>query len=236
LIRWGSRKLTGEGTIRHGIGAGLRFDAAGGYPGYLLGTSEPREQDLLAQHLRPGGVFYDLGANIGFYSTIAARLVHPGGMVYAFEPHRPSAASAARNAAINDFVNVTVVDAAVGSADGRMTLSLDAASAKHGLNQGLGVDVAVVAIDQWIRRTDARPPTFVMIDVEGAEMRALDGMLSTLAEHRPTICCEVHWHGEPFLAYCRRTLAPLGYRVRNLDGGALPTEGRWHAVLEPTQP
>src|SRR4051794_32864724 len=79
------------GIIRHGIGAGLHFDATGGQPGYLFGTSEPQEQALLKQWLKPGAVFYDVGANIGFFSTLAGRLVGNTGAVYAFEPFPESA-------------------------------------------------------------------------------------------------------------------------------------------------
>src|SRR4051812_46373785 len=72
-----NERLTGEGIIANGIGAGLHFDARGGQPGYLLGTSEIREQTLLTHFLSSGGVFYDIGANVGFFSTLAARVVGP---------------------------------------------------------------------------------------------------------------------------------------------------------------
>ncbi len=232
-VRLATRGLTGSGVISHGVGAGLRFDAAGGYPGYLLGTTEPAEQALVAEHLDEGGVFYDIGANIGFYSTIAARLVGPPGRVYAFEPYPPSCASTARNAALNGFENVTVIEAAVGDTSGTTTLALSEHSAKHALAEGVGVEVEVIALDGWIEREQARPPTLVMIDVEGAEIEVLRGMARTLADHRPVVCCEVHWLGERFLDYCREDLAALGYGARNLAGGPLPFDGRWHAVLAP---
>jgi hypothetical protein len=73
----------------------------------------------------------------------------------------------------------------------------------------------------------------VMIDVEGAEIDVLDGMRQALVDHHPVVCCEVHWLGERFLEYCSNVLRPLGYGVRNLDGGPPPKDGfhRWHAVL-----
>jgi FkbM family methyltransferase len=229
-----SDRLTGTGTIRHGLGAGLRFDSTGGYPGYLLGTSEPDEQAFVARTLRDGDVFYDIGANIGFYSTIAARSVGPDGHVHAFEPHPDSSSRAARNAALNDFTNVTVVTAAVSDHDGRMTLSLAGGSASHRLGAGPGIEVEVISIDRWVRETGSRPPTFVMIDVEGEELAVLDGMKATLVEHRPTVCCEVHWLGRAFIEYYDREIRPLGYRLSDLNGGPpLPGANRWHAVLRP---
>ena len=51
----------------------------------VRGTGEPEVQDALRRHLRPGMTFYDLGANIGFFSLLAARLVGEQGRVFAFE-------------------------------------------------------------------------------------------------------------------------------------------------------
>jgi hypothetical protein len=113
-----------EGVIRHGIGAGLRFDATDGQPGYLLGTSQPAEQAKLAEVLTPGGVFYDVGANIGFFSTLGARLVGPGGHVFAFESFPRCAERARHNTAMNGFDNVSVVEAAVGALDRDVFLEL----------------------------------------------------------------------------------------------------------------
>ena len=234
LVRGAAARLPTTGTIRHGVGAGLRFDATGGYPGYLLGTSEPGEQAFLAEHLRAGDVFYDLGANIGFYATIAARIVGPLGHVYAFEPHPESAAAVERNAQLNDLRNVTPVAAAVSDRDGRLTLSLSESSATHRLGGDAGVEVDVVALDSWVARTGSRAPTFVMIDVEGAELDVLRGMRDLLERARPVVCCEVHWLGREFPDYVERELAPLGYTLSELSGGPVPAGAeRWHAALIP---
>src|SRR5262245_32660483 len=61
--------LASKGVIRYAVGKGLRFDATGGQPGYLFGTAEPEEQTALAKYLRLRDVFYDIGANVGFFAT-----------------------------------------------------------------------------------------------------------------------------------------------------------------------
>jgi FkbM family methyltransferase len=200
-LRWLVERLTPRltqrcGDIAHGIGAGLRFDATGGQPGFLLGTAEPEEQAVSAQHLVLGGVFYDIGANIGFYSTLAGRLVGPGGHVYGFEPTPASAAQAKRNAELNGFSHIEIVEVAASDSTGRMTLAADAGSAtNHLTSTGDGIDVAVITIDSWRAQTKAQPPTVVMIDVEGSELRVLGGMLDTIRQQKPVILCEVHWIG-----------------------------------------
>lgn len=73
-------------TIDRGVGAGIRISATGSNLGYAMGVSEPAVQAELERSLRPGMVFYDVGANVGFLTLIAARLVGDQGQVVAFEP------------------------------------------------------------------------------------------------------------------------------------------------------
>lgn len=230
-----TRLAARESTIRSGVGAGLRFDATGGYPGYLLGTSEPAEQAILERVLQPGDTFYDIGANIGFFAVIAARIVGDAGRVFAFEPSPVSAAAARANAARNELTNMTVVEAAVSSTCGRMRLDVSHGPAQHRLAPGAdGPDVEVVAIDGWRRQSGAPAPRLVMIDVEGAELDALAGMRRLLEDHRPIVVCEIHWLGEAFDRFIEECLEPLGYQVRSLDGPIPDGYERWHAVCEPT--
>lgn len=107
----------GEGTIRRGPGAGLRIDATGTNPGYLLGTADHQEQMWLADHLKPGQTFYDIGANIGFFTLVGAKLVGARGAVVAFEPLPENVRQLERNVAINQLGNVRVVAAAVADID-----------------------------------------------------------------------------------------------------------------------
>ena len=74
------------GRIGRGVGKGLLFNVGSCNAGYLLGTTEPEVQEVLATLLRPGMAFYDIGANVGFYSILAARLTGPTGLVISFEP------------------------------------------------------------------------------------------------------------------------------------------------------
>ena len=172
-----NRLYATEGTIKHGLGAGLRFNATGGNPGYLLGTTEPKEQQTLGKYLKEGYVFYDLGANIGFYSTIAARLVGQNGQVYAFEPFPTSANAARLNAELNNFQNISVIEAAVSNKTGTVSFTLGEASRNHKISTSPGeLQVPCVSLDNYIEEANLRLPNVVMIDIEGAEVDALQGM------------------------------------------------------------
>jgi FkbM family methyltransferase len=239
LRRVSDSALSGEGTIVRGIGAGLKFDPAGGFPGMVLGTTEPEEQALLGKHLPGGGVFYDIGANIGFYSTLAGKLVGPEGQVYAFEPHPETAQRCLSNARRNNFKHVDVTIAAVSSYDGSTKLSLGDGSTQNTISVGnvkeeQGLKVKVVSIDLWRKTTQARLPSVVLIDAEGQEIEVLKGMRETIAAARPVFMIEVHWLGEAFANFARDELVPLGYNFTTYDGGPLKHEiCRFHALGVP---
>jgi hypothetical protein len=78
--------LRSDLPIAHGTAAGLLMMGATSNPGYRLGTTEPLVQASLERHLVEGDVLYDVGANVGFFSLLGARLVGPRGTVVAFEP------------------------------------------------------------------------------------------------------------------------------------------------------
>jgi FkbM family methyltransferase len=247
LINWaGAGMRSGESVIRYGVGEGLRFDPAGGHPGYALGTSDPDEQALLADLLKPNDVFYDIGANVGFFTTLAARLVGPAGHVYGFEPFPRSAAIARANAARNGFDDVTIVQAAVSDKPGEAEFLTPANQGtvvyrlKNGNEDaapGESIRVAVVAIDDLINQGQLRPPSVVTIDAEGAELSILVGMTHTLRTHRPTIMCEVHWISLRGLkTTLNLLLGPSAYDLSRIGGGELPHPDsleRYHVLIVP---
>ncbi len=77
-----------------------------------------------AQYLKPGDIFYDIGANVGFFTVVAAKLVGASGKVYAFEPEAVNAATLRHNAQINKFAHVTAIEKAVSRTTGQAELLL----------------------------------------------------------------------------------------------------------------
>lgn len=222
-------------VMGHGIGAGLRFNAAGANPGYALGTSEPLVQEELARMVRPGDVVYDIGSNVGFFTVLCAKLAGPAGRVIAFEPLEATAQAARRNAELNQFGHVTVLTRAVGKSSGTARLTLQQEStwtrmAGEG-DAGPTFEVALVAIDDLVASGDVPPPNVVKIDVEGAELDVIEGMKDTLAAHRPRILCEMHGKNAAFAAL----MTSLHYDVRTLQEPVPLADARWdvHAIATP---
>jgi FkbM family methyltransferase len=185
-------------VVAAGEAAGLKLFARRADPAFASGTYELPVQKIVASNLPAGAVFYDVGANIGFFSLIAARVVGPRGQVYAFEPVPRNAASIERSARLNAMSHIHVFRAAVGARAGRSELVLTRhiggatlASAGTPHDAEGRIEVEVVTIDELIAARTLHPPSLVKIDVEGAEADVLQGMQKTLVEYRPLILYEV---------------------------------------------
>ena len=83
------------------------------------------ELDFLRAHTPPGGVFVDVGANVGTYAMVLARHVGASGKVIAIEPHPVTLARLSFNNAASGFTQVNLVAAAAGPADGELMIETD---------------------------------------------------------------------------------------------------------------
>jgi FkbM family methyltransferase len=142
------------------------------------------ELEFLRGHAPTGGVFVDVGANVGTYAMVLARHVGPGGKVIAIEPHPVTHARLAFNRTASDFTQVTLVAAAAGPSDGELMIETDGDNlgASHIVQGELSPEVSGNAIkvaslrlqrildDAGISQVDA-----LKIDVEGFEDRVLTG-------------------------------------------------------------
>ena len=185
-------------VIRNGVAKGLKFNTGESCPELALGTYEVPIQNIFTQHLKAGDVFYDIGANVGFFSIIAAKLVGETGKIYAFEPGRENAMSIAHNAALNNFDSIEVIEKAVSDTSGEGQLLLAKYSGGHALATADAppdlageVTVELVSIDDLVAQNKIAPPNFVKVDVEGAELDVLKGMTQTIKTYRPKVIYEI---------------------------------------------
>lgn len=185
-------------TMDDGVGRGLRFDPGPSNPDYGSGTNELPVQEALAEVVRPGDVVYDIGANVGFFSIISARLTGETGRVIAFEPVPANADLVRRNAELNDLGNITVVEKAVSDHSGSGELVLAEYSGGAALSTTTpppdaagSIEVELVTVDAAVAAGELPAPDVVKIDVEGVELEVLRGMSETLRRDRPIVICEI---------------------------------------------
>lgn len=158
--------------------------------GYFFHGGQPHGDGILTvlrRTLHPGGVFVDVGANIGYYSLYASRLVGSSGAVLAYEPLPDAFAELARNAP----PNVTVRRVAVGSRSGTIEFGVrDEADMSSFDIQGASsvLQVPLTTLDEAL--AELTRLDLLKIDVEGYEMEVLEGADTTIRRLRPTICFE----------------------------------------------
>jgi len=188
---------------------------------YFEGAGEPEVQDALQQCLRPGMIFYDIGANIGFFSLLAARIVGKDGRVVAFEADPEIAVRLREHVTRNDFRSISVEEKAVWSEPGTVFFARTdpATSPDRGLGHivatGAGdtIQVNAVSLDKYVQTVPG--PDFLKCDVEGAEVEVFRGAQRLLTEKRPGILCEMHSDANRRLLL--EMFASFGYACKSLD-------------------
>ncbi|HWX96130.1 MAG TPA: FkbM family methyltransferase [Solirubrobacteraceae bacterium] len=191
-----------------GAGRGLRVRFDDSALTRAVSRAEAPVEEVFLSLLAPGAVVFDVGANIGWYSLLAARAVGPTGTVIAFEPSVRNAALVQANAATNGLLNVKTIPAAVtdedgwatfldnGSLEGRLSKHYSEAQAKrresHQREPRGSFVVPVLSLDSWIPHSGVGSPSVVKIDVEGAEVGVIRGMTETLRSSGPTLIIELH--------------------------------------------
>lgn len=214
--------------IEVGVGRGLRFDPGPSNVEYGVGSNEVPVQEALARWTGLGSTVFDIGANVGFFSVLAARLTGPGGRVVAFEPVDTNAGFIRRNAQLNDLDNISIIEKAVGATTGHAALTLTRYSGGAVLSDAGAppdatgtITVEVVCIDDLLADGSVPVPDVVKIDVEGAELAVLQGMTQTLSEHRPIVLCEIDdatdLGATQKLTSCLALLESLGYVTSMLE-------------------
>ena len=152
---------------------------------------EPGTCDWIKEEVRPGEIFYDVGANIGVYTVLAARCTGKNGRVFAFEPHCPSFSRLLDNIRVNNLENiVTPCNFALHDQQGFFPFNYFSKEAATSHSQiGSASDHSgsefkpeiselkySASIDSLITTKEFPPPHHIKIDVDGNELKILQGM------------------------------------------------------------
>lgn len=177
------------------------------------------ELQFLRAHLRDGGAFVDVGANVGTYALALARDVGAAGKVIAIEPHPVTHARLAFNNAASGYKQVRLVQAAVGATDGELLIETDGDNlgASHivsGDASGKAIRVPSLRLQRILEEAGVARVEALKIDVEGYEDRVLTGFF----RHAPPMLWPravviEHLSKDEWLDDCIADMVSRGYAV-----------------------
>ncbi len=187
----------GRGIARRIGGEVIRFPAR--FSRYYEQDYEPETFRFLREHCREGDVVLDIGAHIGLFTVVAARLVGPTGHVYSFEPTPNTRKTLERTVQLNDVADwVHIHGEAVSRESGTATFfdtghpgsnanSLVPSTKQHQRE----LRVETTSLDDFVAARASRLDV-VKIDAEGNELAVLQGGERVLREHRPALALALH--------------------------------------------
>lgn len=180
---------------------GIKVKLPAKYIRYFPSNYEEENFSFLQTSIKKDSVVLDIGAHIGLFATIAAKLAGSKGKVYAFEPAPATQKVLHQTIAINQLQNnIFPINAAMGSQTGNITffVSDDEADNSNSLisykedRKLNGIDVPVNTIDNFVATHQLQQVNFIKIDVEGAEYDTLQGGINVFTKLQPYVIVAIH--------------------------------------------
>jgi FkbM family methyltransferase len=212
---------------------------------YIDGVFERDCWNFVKRFLQPDMVVFDLGANFGQYTLLAARCVGEHGRVHSFEPSHRIFGELQFNVELNGLSErCTLNRLAVSDAAGVARLSRYEEGAEvygslgsHRRSEATVIgyeEVQTIRLDDYIAEKKIDHVDFIKMDIEGAELLALKGAERLLRDHAPTILLEmadINTDGFGYKAVeIWDFLTALGYQIHDLSGNG-STPGRMERPL-----
>jgi FkbM family methyltransferase len=193
---------------------GKKWIVGSGPHGYWTGCFEKEKQLAFARAIKPDDTVWDIGANVGFYTLLAASKARE---VYAFEPLSDNVHDLERHLSLNNVDNTRVFEVALGDKDGKCNFDPCVSRLQGYLSDDGGMSVTARTIDS-LTREGLEPPTLIKMDIEGAEVKCLLGALETIRQMKPRIFLAAHWGRTK--GPCVAILTALGYQFDQIGDDA----------------
>lgn len=181
---------------------------------YLDVTDQGLSQDLIVDGVRESyfletvknevkedDIVVDIGANIGYYALLQARIAGERGKVYAIEPVPENIELLRRNIRLNEYSNVEVYQLAIGDKNGFATIYVPKERNRSSMRQPTSyiesgtveeINVEIITLDDFLK--GKLYPDIIRMDVEGYEYQIIKGMKKILEKQLPlTLFMEFHF-------------------------------------------
>jgi FkbM family methyltransferase len=217
-----------DDTRTIGDGQGLDFRPA---------RVAPPVEEFLMSYLKDEMVYFDVGANNGYYYSLKVATRRRGCKVYAFEPDPRIFFHLTKNVTINHAEGVKAIQEALTNYTGvaRMTALLGASNflIPNGISSDQrSIGVTCTTLDAFVAQNDIARIDCIKVDIEGGEFDFLDGARESLRRFKPTMILELNSEllrrSRSSIEQVRSLLAELGYEVLQVkdstDALAIPSD------------
>lgn len=210
--------------IVSGVNRGRWWNLSSAGSGFVSGRRAAHQMRLLDALIAPADVVWDVGAHYGYMALAAARRAGSAGQVHAFEPSSRNRRILARHLAWNRVRNAAIHPYALSSFDGEASFGGGSTSRVHTL--GAGTErVQVRTAASLVHSGECQAPSFMKIDVEGAEGEVIEGALEILPP-RARLLIAVHSRAAD--RKCSRLLVGLGFESRASRALEASRQGTWN--------
>lgn len=203
-----------------------------GFDFYLFGTishqSELNLTKFFIKNLKDDSIFYDIGANYGYYSLLAKKIIRVG-EIHSFEPVPKTFKYLSKNlfnargiflnqlAVFNKKIEIDFYDMETAGIPGSSTFNLTQRHREFSLKSAnpQKIQVQTITLDDYCNNYSK--PTFLKIDVEGAEGEVIEGGIETLKQGNPIIAMEVWNTNNESHLRAINILYELGYKSYKIN-------------------
>jgi FkbM family methyltransferase len=205
---------------------------------YFYGHYHERyEAALVRRLLNDDEIFWDVGANVGYFTLVAATALAQRGQIVALEPGQNAYQRLTENVSLNPYRNIQTFPVAASDREGEAVLHVagDIADSSASLYPAGQTQVRqevcrTVSLDHLRRVQGLRPPHLIKLDVEGAELAVLQGARDLISATPPLLLVEMEEKNLRAAGASREAirqfLSPYGYRAAHLR------KGRWYATAD----
>jgi FkbM family methyltransferase len=197
---------------------------------FFTGTYDPSSIAYIKNLLNEGDTFIDIGANVGCFTLVASRTVGESGRVIAFEPVEMVFKKLEYNVKLNGQENVILVKKAIYSENTSLPFHIASqenlgmsSMHRHDTESGKIEIMVATTLDTYLQTQEVPRIKLIKIDIEGAEIFALEGMENTLSRFRPV--CMVEVSSNVLKSKAERTKVFDFFRDRRYDRFVINKEG-----------
>lgn len=215
-------------NLKEGLGIFVDLRSSIGSGVFATGEFDPAAIEPAMRDLKQGGVFIDVGANIGVYSILASNRVGAEGRVFSFEIDQRPLKCLRKSVTKYGYSNIEIIEQAACDQDGIVHFE---PNREHGHNSittrsQRTRSVEACRLDTWAEKKDIQRVDWIKIDVEGAEKLVIEGAMELINKHKPRLLCECTDSGSASFGYKPDELiskfAQLGYSCTWLENVHTP--------------